>query len=71
MNNSPKQYGGTSILFEQVNCESQESRCALYNIKEYPTFKLQTKEKVYKMLGKPSVESFRAFLKSALGSEST
>ena len=71
MNNNPKKYGGTTILFEQVNCESQQSKCALYNIKEYPTFKLQTTDKVYKMAGKPTVESFRAFLKAALGNESS
>ena len=71
MNNNPRKYGGTTILFEHVDCEAQQSKCALYNIKEYPTFKLQTKEKVYRMMGKPSVESFRAFLTSALGKEST
>ena len=71
MNNAPKTYGGKTIVFEEINCESQTGKCALYNIKEYPSFKVQTTQKVYKMSGKPSVESFRAFLKSALGQEST
>jgi thiol-disulfide isomerase/thioredoxin len=69
MNNNPRKYGGNTIIFEQVNCESQISKCSLYNIKEYPTFKVQTKDKLYKMAGKPTVESFRAFLKAALGKE--
>ena len=70
MKNNPKTYGGKTIYFEEVNCDTQVGRAALYKIDSYPTFKLQTKEKVYRMTGKPTVDSFRSFLKSALGNES-
>lgn len=68
--NTPKTYGGTTVLFEEVNAESEEGKAALYGVKAYPTFKLETKTKVYEMLGKPSVPAFRAFLITVLGQES-
>ncbi len=69
--NTSKTYGGKTIIFEEVDCDAQKGKAAMYGIKEYPTFKLQTKEKMYKMCGNPSVASFKAFLKSSLGNEST
>lgn len=69
--NSPKKYGGKTVIFEDINAESDEGKAALYKIKAYPTFKLETKDKVYEMLGKPGTDTFRAFLISALGNEST
>jgi thiol-disulfide isomerase/thioredoxin len=68
--NTPKTYGGTTVVFEEVNAENEKGKAALYGIKGYPTFKLETKDKVYEMLGKPSVASFRAFLITVLGKES-
>ena len=69
--NTPKTYGGTTVIFEEVNAEVEEGKAALYGIKGYPTFKLETKDKVYEMLGKPSVAAFRAFLITVLGQESS
>jgi hypothetical protein len=57
------------FIFEEINAEADKGKSALYQIKAYPTFKLETSDKVYEMLGPPTVESFRAFLESALGSE--
>lgn len=68
--NTPKTYGGKTVIFEEVNAESEEGKAALYGVKAYPTFKLETKDKVYEMLGKPSVPAFRAFLITVLGQES-
>jgi len=62
-------YGNKEIIFEEINAEADKGKSALYQIKAYPTFKLETSDKVYEMLGPPSVEAFRAFLESALGSE--
>ena len=67
--NSKYTYGGKDILFEEINAESDKGKTALYQIEAYPTFKLETSEKVYEMLGKPTTASLRAFLISALGSE--
>ena len=69
--NTPKKYGTTTVLFEEVNAENESGKSALYGIKAYPTFKLETKDKVYEMLGKPSVAAFRAFLITVLGKESS
>jgi hypothetical protein len=69
--NTPKKYGTTTVLFEEVNAENEKGKSALYGIKAYPTFKLETKDKVYEMYGKPSVAAFRAFLITVLGQEST
>lgn len=69
--NTPKTYGGNTVIFEEINAESESGKSALYGIKAYPTFKLETKDKVYEMLGKPSVAAFRAFLITVLGQEST
>lgn len=69
--NTPKTYGGTTVIFEEVNAENEEGKSALYGVKAYPTFKLETKDKVYEMLGKPSVAAFRAFLITVLGQESS
>jgi len=62
-------YGGKEILFEEVNAEGDKGKSALYKINAYPTFKLETTDKLYEMIGKPSTASFRAFLINALGPE--
>ena len=69
--NTPKKYGGKSVVFEEVNAENEKGKSALYGIKAYPTFKVETNKKVYEMLGKPSVATFRAFLITVLGNESS
>lgn len=70
LTNVPKTYGGKQITFEEIDADSEKGRAALYQVRQYPTFKLHTTEKVYEMIGKPSPASFRAFLISALGKES-
>lgn len=62
-------YGGKEIQFEDINAEADKGRSALYKVTAYPTFKVETNSKVYEMIGKPSSQTFRAFLQSALGPE--
>ena len=62
-------YGGKKVSFEDINAEIDKGKTALYNIAAYPTFKLQTKDKLYEMVGAPTVANFREFLKKALGDE--
>jgi len=71
LKNNPKTYGGRSIMFEEINAEADEGKAALYRIQAYPTFKLETDSNVYEMIGKPEPNTFRAFLISALGEESS
>lgn len=70
LKNSPKQYNGKTILFEEVNCEDNKGKCAVYTVEGYPTFKLQTADKVYEFVGSPSSSAFEAFFNSALKSSS-
>lgn len=62
-------YGGKTVTFEEVNAEIDNGKAAVYNIQAYPTFKVQTKDKLYEMVGAPNTVNFREFLKKALGSE--
>lgn len=71
LKNAPKTYGGKTITLEEIDAEAEVGKAALYKVVEYPTFKLQTSDKIYQMSGKPTVGAFRAFLISALGKEST
>ena len=69
--NSGYMYGGKKVTFEEINAETDKGKAALYDIKGYPTFKVQTSDKLYEMVGKPNVTNFREFLKKALGDEKT
>jgi thiol-disulfide isomerase/thioredoxin len=69
--NTKYTYGGKTVVFEDVNAEVDKGKASLYQIKGYPTFKVETKDKVFEMKGTPSTESFREFLKNALGAEKT
>lgn len=62
-------YGGHRVVFEEINAYADKGKAALYKIKAYPTFKVETAEQLYEMTGKPTVSNFRAFLISALGPE--
>jgi len=62
-------YGRYSVSFEDINAYADKGKAALYKIKAYPTFKVETNEALYEMTGKPTVSNFRAFLVSALGAE--
>lgn len=68
--NTPRKYGTMSITFEDVNADSQTGKTALYGIKQYPTFKIQTKDSVYEFVGHPSVNNFRKALIDTFGKES-
>jgi hypothetical protein len=62
-------YGGKQIEFQEINAEGDKGKAALYKISAYPTFKLETSDKLYEMIGAPNSATFRAFLISALGEE--
>jgi thiol-disulfide isomerase/thioredoxin len=64
-----RSYGGKKINFEEIDCDADKGKAAMYKIEGYPTFKLETRDKVYQFKGKPDVPSLRAFLTTALGEE--
>lgn len=65
--NNPTLYGGYQILFEDVNAEADRGKSSLYQIKAYPTFKLETTDKVYELKG----QRFDEFLVSVLGKKTS
>ena len=67
LKNVPVKYGGKTIIFEDVDCEADKGKAALYKIKEYPTFKLETVDKLYKLIAIPDVATFDVFLVGTLG----
>jgi hypothetical protein len=54
---------------EEVNCDGDKGKAALYKITADPTFKVETNMKVFEFSGNPTVNNFRAFLKEVLGPE--
>jgi len=67
LENNPQKYGEIQILFEDINCETDKGKAALYNITAYPTFKLATIDKTFVMMGTPDPLTFDLFLKTVLG----
>ena len=52
---------------EEINAEANKSKSALYKIKAYPTFKLETTQKVFEMKGPITPSTLNTFLETALG----
>jgi hypothetical protein len=69
LKNNPAMYGGKKVSFEEINCDTDKGKRALYKIDAYPTFKLETSDKLYTYSGKPSVQDFDKFLIETLGSK--
>jgi len=71
MKNTPVTYGGKKIIFEEINAEADKGKTALYNVKEYPTFKLEITDKVFLLKGIPDPATFDAFLTGTLGQKAS
>jgi hypothetical protein len=71
LENNPVKYGGKTIIFEEINAEADKGKAALYNVKEYPTFKLETKDKVFVLQAIPDPATFEVFLTGTLGVKSS
>jgi thiol-disulfide isomerase/thioredoxin len=65
--NTKAKFGGMTIIFEEINIDHDKGKTALYNIKEYPTFKLETRDTVYKLVAIPNDTTFEEFLVAILG----
>ena len=66
LKNTPKKYNGYSVSLEEVNAEADKGKAALYKIKAFPTFKVETPQKVVQFQGVPDPLTFDTFLTSAL-----
>lgn len=60
-------YGDYKVQFEEINGEADKGKNALYKINAYPTFKIETIDKVVTFKGVPDPLTFDAFLTSVLG----
>jgi thiol-disulfide isomerase/thioredoxin len=60
-------YGGHSIIFEEINAEADKGKSALYKVKAYPTFFVETGDRISTFEGVPDILTFDAFLVSAIG----
>jgi thiol-disulfide isomerase/thioredoxin len=67
LKNTPATYGGYTISFEDINAEANKGKASLYGIKAYPTFKLETHDRVVELKAVPDPLNFDAFLVAALG----
>jgi hypothetical protein len=70
LKNNPVKYGGKTIIFEDINAEADKGKAALYNVREYPSFKLETKDKVFVLQAIPDPATFEVFLTGTLGVKS-
>jgi thiol-disulfide isomerase/thioredoxin len=71
MENNQVKYGDQQILFEEIDCEADKGKAALYKIAGYPTFKLGTTEQTYVFRGIPDPKTFDVFLQACLGKKSS
>jgi hypothetical protein len=67
----PYQPLSDEIIFEEIDCEADKGKAALYKIVGYPTFKLSTIDKIFIMKGTPDPLTFDIFLKGTLGEKSS
>jgi thiol-disulfide isomerase/thioredoxin len=69
LKNTPSTFGGHTIAFEEINCDSDKGKSALYKIEGYPTFKVENKTSVFEFKGKPTVKGLNDFLVKVLGAQ--
>jgi thiol-disulfide isomerase/thioredoxin len=55
---------GATVLFSEVNCETNEVLANKFNVVSYPTIKLVKDDKVFDYDAKPEVSSLNQFLTS-------
>jgi len=67
LKNIPATYGGYTVSFEDINAEANKGKASLYKIKAYPTFKLETHDRLVELKAVPDPLNFDAFLVAALG----
>jgi thiol-disulfide isomerase/thioredoxin len=66
LKNNPKEYNGYKVTLEAINAEVDKGKSALYKINAYPSFRLETVDKVITFEGVPDPLNFEAFLNAAL-----
>jgi len=62
---SHKTYNGYVLQFQEIDCDTNESTAAKYNVTKYPTIKLIKDDMVIDFDAKPTVDSLTRFLSAS------
>lgn len=65
-----KKFGNTRLTCVAVNCETSEQKCNEYDIKGYPTVKLETEKELLDLNASMVKEKVIAFVEKTLGKKS-
>ena len=60
-----KTYNGYVLQFQEIDCDTNESTAAKYNVTKYPTIKLIKDDMVIDFDAKPTVDSLTRFLSAS------
>ncbi len=63
-----KTYNGYVLQFQEIDCDTNESTAAKYNVTKYPTIKLIKDDIVIDFDAKPTVDSLTRFLSASFES---
>lgn len=62
-------YGSKRVDIELIDCEDKPKECETYSVDAYPTYKLETNNKMIEYKGPPNSTAYREFLVQAVGKE--
>jgi len=65
----PRQFGNTEVSFIRVNAEKDRETADLYEVRAYPTIKLETSTALYDYSGRPTTDGLTDYLRKTLGKE--
>jgi hypothetical protein len=65
----PTRFGNTEVSFIRVNAEKERETADLYEVRAYPTVKLETSTALYDYSGRPTTEGLTDYLRKTFGKE--
>jgi thiol-disulfide isomerase/thioredoxin len=64
-----RQFGNTEVSFIRVNAEKDRETADLYEVRAYPTIKLETSTALYDYSSRPTAEGLTDYLRKTFGKE--
>jgi hypothetical protein len=65
----PTRFGNTEVSFIRVNAEKERETADLYEVRAYPTVKLETPTALYDYSGRPTADGLTDYLRKTFGKE--
>ena len=65
----PRQFGNTEVSFIRVNAEKDRETADLYEVRAYPTIKLETSTALYDYSSRPTADGLTDYLRKTFGKE--